>query len=399
MSHAELDVEAVNKLTWWTPKEIPQLARRIKNKRRFDLLVVFSASHGTVRCIRAIVELFKLPAIIWALPTRYSLATSGLAASYLKERGYWARLLCNDADDPSIREQVEKIARASRALRQSKQASIGVIGRLSPLMISLPYNLKLLRRRLGVQAKEISLDSLRRILQSIPKDQVETAVSLYEKKYSVRVSGEALSKAVRFQLAVRKIIESHRLDGIALECWTRLFPKYGINPCLGHLDDLTVGCEGDVVSLAGSIILKSINGVNPYLADVLGVDTKANTVTLSHCSAPISLAKEESKVEIVERTDPKSVGKTAFAHFEFKNGPVTLVRFYGRDLGRMHMTWGELQGTGDFWGGIELKVRLNGDATGFLNNLSGNHYLLTYGDVREELRLIAEWKKLELKED
>ncbi|MGI0080001.1 MAG: hypothetical protein ACRECH_10285 [Nitrososphaerales archaeon] len=398
LGQADLDIRPVERMTWCTPSEIPKLARSVK-KKDLDAVVVFSATHGTVRCITAIVKRFKLPAVIWAIPSRYSLATSGIAKSYLGERGYFTRLLCNAPNDDSVRPQIETIARAARASREAKTRRIGIIGNLSPLMISLPYNLPLLKKKLGPKTVKIGLPSLENKLESISDSDVHKEVSKLKEKYQINVGGNTLAKAVRFQLAVREIVKKNRLDAIALECWTKLFPKYGVNPCLGHLDDLVVGCEGDVVSMSGSLILMSINGVNPYLADIFSVDPKRNLIELSHCAAPISLASDASKINIVERTDPKSAGKTAFANFKLKNGAVTLVRFYGRNLDKIHMTFGELKDTGEYWGGMRPVVELKGNAAEFLRNVSGNHYLLTYGDVREELRVFAELHGLQVRED
>ena len=398
IGQADLDITPVKKMTWWAPTEIPKLARSVR-KKDFDIVVVFSATHGTVRCITSIVKRYRLPAVIWAIPTRYSLATSGLANSYLRERGHFVRLLCNEPKDESVRVEIETIARAARASREAKTRRIGIIGTLSPLMISLPYDLPLLKKKLGPKTMKISLPSLENALKSVNDSDVQNEVSKLEEKYRVNVGKNVLAKALRFQLAVRKIVKAQKLDGIALECWTKLFPKYGVNPCLGHLDDLVVGCEGDIVSLSGSLILKSINGVNPYLADIFSVDPKRNLIELSHCAAPVSLASDSSKIRVAERTDPKSAGKTAFANFSLRNGPVTLVRFYGRKLDMIHLTFGDLKDTKEYWGGMRPVVESKGNSAEFLRNVSGNHYLLTYGDVREELRVFAELHGLEVRED
>ncbi len=362
-------------------------------------MLIFSATHGTVRCITAVAKRYKIPTIIWAIPLRYSLATSGLASSYLRERGYFVRLLCNEPTDEKVKIEVETVARAARANKESKEYKIGIIGILSPLMISLPYNLALLKKRLGPTTIEISMPSLDRTLKSVKGRDVENAVTDIEARYPVKVSKEMLAKAAKFQLAVRKIVKANKLDAIALECWTNIFPKYGVNPCLGHLDDLVVGCEGDVVSMSGALILKAINGVNPYLTDILAVDEKKNMIELSHCAAPISLARDPSEIKISDRTDKRSAGKTAFVNFSLKAGPVTLVRFYGMNLDKIHMTFGDLKSTGNYWGGISPVVESKGNAAEFLKNISGNHYLITYGDVRPELRLFAEWNGLQVRED
>ena len=393
---ADLDVSSIQKMTWWEPTEIPKLSRQVSRKD-LDLIVVFSATHGTVRCITAIGERFrKIPLVVWSIPIRYSLATSAIATSYMRERGHSVTLLNNEPSDTSVRAEIEVIARAARSYRLSKSLKIGIIGNLSPLMISIPYNVTLLKSRLGPSTTKISIPVLDRSLKSVTDSEVNELVSEYKEKYSVNVSDQTLAKAVRFQLAVRKLAKKYGLDGIALECWTNLFSKYGVNPCLGHADDLVVGCEGDVVSLSGSLILQRINGVNPYLADILSVDLSKNTIELSHCSAPMSLASDSSKIKIGERTDPKSVGKTAFLNFELKSGPATMVRFFGRNLDKVHMTYGELRSTGNYWGGISLIVESKSNAKDFLNTLSGNHYLFTYGDIRKEVQLFAKWRGLEV---
>ena len=398
LAETSLDITPIAVMTCRKPTDIPRLAKSV-NGRDFDCLVLFSATYLTALCIIAIVKRFKVPAIVWALPRRYALASSGLAASYLRERGYWLRLLCAEPDDRGVKAEIETIARVSHALRQSKATRIGLVGKPSPLMVSLPYDLELLQRRLGPKTIEISMQSLDRALKSVKPEAVESAVLEFKQKFDVKVQDAMLAKTVRFQLAVKEIVSRNRIDAIALECWTNLFSKYGVNSCLGHLNDLTVGCEGDVVSLSGSIILRGINGINPYLTDILAVEEKTNTIRLCHCSAPISLAKDSAQVSLVELTDPRKAGKTVVAHFDFKNGPVTLVRFYGRRLDKMHMTWGELGATGQYWGGISLEVHSNVNAKNFMNNLCGNHYLLTYGDIRRELRLFAEWNDLEVLED
>lgn len=397
-----LKISAVEKMTWWEPTEIPKIARSIDLNDQ-DLLVIFSATHGTVRCITAVAELFnrrrKVPTIIWSIPVRYSLATSGLALSYLRERNLWVRMLCTEPSDESAPKEIESIARAAHAFAESRKKKIGLVGNLGPLMISLPSDPLILRRKLGPKTFKITEQSLDKMLRSISDADVQKQVALLKEKYPVQVKDKSLSKAARFQLAVRKFVEKNKLDGIALECWTKLFPKYGVNPCLGHLDDLTVGCEGDIVSLSGSLILKEVNGVNPYLTDILSADPKENTITLSHCAAPISMAREGSQVSIVSRTDPKALGKTAFAHFDFKKGPVTIVRFYGRKLDKIHMTYGELKGMANYWGGTSPVIESKGKTAEFLKNVCGNHYILTYGDVREEIRLFAEWSGIQIRED
>ena len=82
--------------------------------------------------------------------------------------------------------------------------------------------------------------------------------------------------------------------------------------------------------------------------------------------------------------------ETATVHPRIAPGPVTLMRYYGRDCDRMHVAFGELTGS-ESLPNLTVKVRLAGDRWNFLGQCSGNHYIVVSGDIRAELNLLGKW--------
>ena len=71
-------------------------------------------------------------------------------------------------------------------------------------------------------------------------------------------------------------------------------------------------------------------------------------------------------------------------------GSVTLFRLEGIELDRLHLTTGQIVDCDNAERTI-LHIRLDGDPRRFLERVSGNHYVITWGDQSAPLQLLAEW--------
>ena len=90
------------------------------------------------------------------------------------------------------------------------------------------------------------------------------------------------------------MIGSHKLDAITVECFS-LVQENEVTACLGlsWLNDKTIpaGCEGDLCSILGMMLMKEMNGNMPWMANVASI--KGNEVLFAHC---MSLALERARV-------------------------------------------------------------------------------------------------------
>ena len=88
-------------------------------------------------------------------------------------------------------------------------------------------------------------------------------------------------------------VEEHDLDGISVECFPMIREKkVTACPSLALLNKLKIpaACEGDMVSLAGMMLIRSIFNKVPWMANLSGV--KDNEAQFSHCSVPLDLLRQ-----------------------------------------------------------------------------------------------------------
>jgi L-fucose isomerase-like protein len=121
-------------------------------------------------------------------------------------------------------------------------------------------------------------------------------------------------------------------------------------------------------------------------------------LTLAHCGAPASLALKSEDVRL--KNNQRAVQKgfsTLACRPRLSPGPVTIFRFYGKDCDKMHIASGELIKSE---AGLDLtaKIKLSGDRWDFLGQCFGNHYIIVPGDIRNELKFLCKWLRINLYE-
>lgn len=135
------------------------------------------------------------------------------------------------------------------------------------------------------------------------------------------------------------------------------------------------GCEGDLVSIAGMMLLKEITAHIPWMANLAGI--KGNSALLAHCTAPTDLLADFS-IQTHFETDK---GTAIQGYFE--EDRVTLFRFDNK-LSRAFLTTGSItdRPTFPFACRTQILVELPAQAMKSLKeNPLGNHHLVLPGDA------------------
>ncbi len=190
---------------------------------------------------------------------------------------------------------------------------------------------------------------------------------------------------------LRRLVEEHGLDAIALRCFD-LVTERGTTGCLAlsRLADegIVAGCEGDLVSALAMLWVRERLGLPSWMANPARVDAGANELTLAHCTVPTCMVS----------------GHTLTTHFEsglgtairgdVPTGPVTLLRVGGRGLDRLWLAEGEVvaSGSDETMCRTQARVRLSdglgavaGSAADLLDRPLGNHLVLARGHVARRL--------------
>ena len=74
---------------------------------------------------------------------------------------------------------------------------------------------------------------------------------------------------------------------------------------------------------------------------------------------------------------------------------MTLFRFYGRECDKLHVAFGELLDS-ELSPSLTVKVKIKGNRWDFLEQCFGNHYIVVTGDIRDELKLLGKWLKINI---
>jgi L-fucose isomerase-like protein len=214
--------------------------------------------------------------------------------------------------------------------------------------------------------------------------------------FSLKIPLEMLRPGLELHMALKRLAEDKGFDAFAVECWTGLPKALGLNPCLGFIEDsYVIACEGDAVMGVMLLAIRYMTGVIPFACDVQYVDEN-NVMTACHCGASPLLTSGDVMLDL----SPVALRQgfnTVTCRPELAEGLVTMVRLYGSRCEHMHIACGEIISC-DRQESLTVSIMLHGDRTGFIEECTGNHYIVVSGDIREELHLFGNWMKINIKE-
>ena len=150
-----------------------------------DLLLLFQATFADSPMRMALAEAVDVPLMLWALPESpsggrlrlNSLCGINLSAFSLREAGRRFRYAYASPEDPAVLPQVESLARAGRALRNLRQARVGVIGQHPEGFDPCHYDAGRLSGLLGVEVVPFELPVFFERVRSQPAGRVEAQLA------------------------------------------------------------------------------------------------------------------------------------------------------------------------------------------------------------------------------
>ena len=390
----ELDVE----LACFDPVSDSEQALHVVRQVRYrdvDLLVIL-ALHGLTADIQvAIAGQLGIPTIVWILPERHSLSTSASAVGALRDLGHHVIVAYGRADDKNVGDRIEFVSRCAFAQKRMREARIGEIGGLYPVLVASKYHENTLTRKLGPKIIHISTNEIRSFLRAVKESDLEENIGAISGTFRVDVDKETFRKAVKFHLALKAIAAKHKLSGIALNCYGELIREFESTPCLGFVgDNYLVGCEGDVVALSMLLLSKYLVGRDGFLADHYTI-TDDGTLVLVNCAGAASLScSKETTIGIGGSTVDMPI-PLAFCRPVIPRMKVTLGRIYGRKLDAMHIATGEVVSckTEET---VLLGIRLKQNIQEFLDKICNAHYIVFPGDVSQQLALFCNWNHIKV---
>lgn len=211
-------------------------------------------------------------------------------------------------DDAEVITEIKGFIKVRKAIRDLEFMNIGLVGHIFRGMYDFQYDKTDLTGKLGPHVMDIDIKHLKTIFDniSIEDQSVEELIKKAKKTYLISKELEELDlkKAARLGVALSKLIEQFKLDGIALlgqhfiERETQTTPYLGIAEIL--LSDQAIAVtEGDVLGLILSTVMKEISGNTPFFGEWEEVDTDLNAVViLGHGFLDPRIARRDRQVKL-----------------------------------------------------------------------------------------------------
>jgi L-fucose isomerase-like protein len=384
-----------------------QAATAALGEQPLDLLLIVQATFADSTMAVGLAQAVDAPLLLWAAPEERSggrlrlnsLCGINLAAHGLARRGLRYDYVYAAPQDPKALEKTLALARAGRVRRLLKSARIGRVGEHPAGFEPCSYDGDALAARLGLQIVGRDLADLFAGVRSLSPD--ETLPLLDGLKQ--RVAGldaldqRALRGTLGVYLALRRLAEGERLDGLAVRCWPEFFTELGCAAC-GAMSMLTdamtpCSCEADVNGTVTQLILQWLSGGQAFGADLVGVDVDRDEVVLWHCGlAPLSMADPTVQPRGTIHSHRKL---PLLMEFPLKPGRVTIARLTqsGGGAYRLVVGGGEMLRAPMSFTGTSGVLRFDRPAGDVLDTIMreglDHHISLTYGDHVDELLALA----------
>lgn len=360
-----------------------------------DALVYFVGSGGTERSILESSKSVEAPILLLATSSNNSFAASLEVIPRLRSEGKFSEIFFEEEITPTkICKEVKKVVEVRKAVKEFKKSRIGLIGRVSPWLVSSVEDFQEVERRLGPEVIRVELSELEKKVKEVSDFEGEdVAREFLTGVQDIEEPGEEeVVQAAKIYLGLKSLAEDKELDAISLGCFD-LLPVYDNTGCfaLSRLNDegIIAGCEGDLDTTLTMLIFYKLTEGPGWMANTASVDFEGNSLTLAHCTVPLDILDGPPVVR---------------SHFESRKGvslqgafdtgqKVTIARLGGPSLKRIVIALGTVKrsdlGREDMCR-TQVEIELDGDVKTFLENTPGNHLVFSKGDISSELRAFAD---------
>jgi L-fucose isomerase-like protein len=376
-----------------------------------DLLVILCATFSDASMAVELTSLIDAPACLWALREPgpvgdrlwlNSLCGVNITSHALQKAGYITQYIYGNPGEPDLLAPLAAFARAAVTCNRLRSSRIGLVGQAPAGFYGCQFDELELAKVIGTSAVRIDLNDVFTAASEAPAPAVEAAIaSTGERSPSLhRLEQERPVEVQRFgeaYVVLREYLQTQQLDGLAVRCWPEFPQQFGLMPCatLGRLadDGFVCACEADMHGAVTLLALQWLSGAAPLLADLVAMDTQANTVSLWHCgNAPACLAREGEEPLLTVHCN-RRIGIAG--NFAIRPGPATLARLGVGPRGyRLLAIDGELldEPSNRFMGNTAV-FRPKGEAQQLLNTIIEDgwehHMAIVTGHIVAELDALA----------
>jgi L-fucose isomerase-like protein len=337
-----------------------------------------------------LLEEHRVPVLVWSLPgmeTGALCGTQQLTACLKQlEHGYCG--VYGPLTDEEKARTALVFLRAVALKDQLRRARVGFGGYRVAGMTEASANEMALKKSMGPRIVPIDMPLLLARAKEIADDQVQASWQEVVNRSHCKVSARDGLDSLKVYVAVKEVVEAHRLDALAIGCYPHLMGRVCLAASLLADEGIPLGCEGDVNGAMGQLLLTRLSGQPTHNADWLE-PLADGTVVFSHCgSGSFSLAENPQEITL---SPVRLMSQGVCALFPARPGPVTLVSLLPRGNGyQVALLEGEAVSTQMVFPGNPLRVRFPQPTPRIIEWVFaqgiGHHWMAAYGHHGDEIK-------------
>ncbi len=352
-----------------------------------DIIVSLVVTGGSEELIIETSMIGK-PVLFLAHPTMNSLPAL-IEAKPLAEKAndkIWS-IYVSDKKIHEVSKHITRIIKGVELALTIKNFNLGLIGGISSWLVYSKTDPIIVRKKLGINVVNISLDDVYRLYTKVnDNDVLELLEKIAGKAEKIEVGRNRLIDALKLYISLKNIINEKKLNAITIKCFD-IIMSINTTACLPlsmlNSEGIVAGCEGDVPSALAMILLNKVSNKPVFMGNPSKIED--NKLMIAHCTAPLAIGS------YILRTHFETGRGVGIAVKYPRGAPVTLLRF-SPNLEVMRIIRGRIE-KGEPESNLhcrtQITIALDVDASVLLEKSIGNHYALVIGDYGVELESFA----------
>ena len=344
-----------------------------------DLDIIYVRTGGTEGLFKEVFPSLTGKIVLLTSGKSNSLAASMEILSYLNQQGRCGEII--HGSTAYIAERIMTLAKVEAARKKLHGCNLGIIGQPSDWLISSDPDREEIKKRLGINLIDISIEELIQEYHKINQTS-EDQDQQFSKPFPEPLRQYA-EGAQKIYAALKNIINRYNLSGLTLRCFD-LLDTLKNTGCLAlamlNAEGIPAGCEGDVPTLVTMAVGQALTGTCGFQANPSRIDPETGEMLFAHCTIPFNMVRNYSFNTHFES------GIGIAIHGEMPQGDATIFKLSG-DLSRSFCCKAELL-SNPYENNLcrtQVVLKLKDDASSicrdyFLKNPIGNHHVVFSGD-------------------
>jgi L-fucose isomerase-like protein len=377
-------------------------------KSDFDLLIVCLAGWIPAHAVIAITNEFKdKPMILWGLAgdiengrvvTAAPQAGTTALRKVFSDLGYKFRYVYNIIGKQSPLDKIKSFALAATASKSMEGTKAGMMGYRDMRLYNTLYEGLSLKSKIGTDVEFFEMLEMVQLSEKIDKVEIQKTLDKIKSEWDFKkpADDDFLKKGIAYYLAVRKVSEERKFDAVSLKDVDGMKKLLGFPPAMIFMllsDEINVCTipENDAMGAVTQLIVKHITGQCGAYLEFYEFFEKSVLLGVPDF-VPAEVV--DGKVTVT----PAAFGNISGGLLNvstMKTGRLTMARLSNTgDRYTMHICGGE--GKLKSWEEAgwdypapqlpSLEIFTDTPVEDFAQNISGQHYIIAYGDYTQALR-------------